>query len=86
MAKIHTCVGVYLNETYIVNHVADEDLKDNIEYNEFWRPGRFYFIDGKHICGGLLKQPYQNEFVKKWEQKIKEMNIPTPKRPSIEYV
>ncbi|MBD5585068.1 MAG: hypothetical protein HDQ88_08295 [Clostridia bacterium] len=86
MGKIHTCVGVYLNETYVVNHVAEEDLQENIKYNEFWRPGRFYFVDGKHVCGGCLKQPFQDEFVQKWEKKIEEMQLPEPVMPSIEYV
>lgn len=48
---VHVCVGFYGNGDYIVNMVDDKDLADNIKYNSIFRPGRFYYVDGKYACG-----------------------------------
>lgn len=49
---VHVCVGLYGNGDYVVNMVDDKDLEDNIRYNSVFRPGRFYYVDGKYACGG----------------------------------
>ena len=71
----HIAVGFYLNESFKVNVVADEDLERNIEYNKKWRPGRFYFVDGEYVCGGVLKEPYQTEFIEKCKERLKDFHI-----------
>lgn len=50
---VHICIGVYPNMQFKVNHVSDEDLASNVEYNRAMRPGRYYFVDGIYICGGM---------------------------------
>lgn len=56
MTNNHIAIDFYPNGDYKINIVADADLKDNIEYNKKWRPGRFYFVDGEYVCGGLLNK------------------------------
>lgn len=53
---VHVCVGLYGNGDYVVNMVDDKDLEDNIRYNSVFRPGRFYYVDGKYACGGCRFQ------------------------------
>lgn len=83
--KLHLCIGFYLDGSFKVNTVADEDLKDNIEYNRVFRFGRFYFVDGEYTCGGVLKEPYQSEFIEQCKQRIEELNIQPDNVPSIPY-
>lgn len=85
MPKIHICVGFYNDGSFKINYVADEDLADNIQYNKDWRPGRFYFVDGKYACGGILRQPYQDERIKEYEARIAAMNLTAPNVPSRPY-
>jgi len=71
----HVTIGVYENNSFVVNIVAEEDLQDHIEYNQKLRPGRYLFVDGKYNCGGIKKETQKNEFIKVWEEKISQMNI-----------
>lgn len=75
---IHICVGFYPNMSYVVNYVRDDDLTDNVECNRKWRPGRAYFVDGEHVCGGRDA----SGFVEKCLKRLSKMRIPTPKSPS----
>lgn len=83
MKPNHIAVGFYLNESFKVNVVADEDLQNNIEYNRKFRPGRFYFVDGEYVCGGVLKEPYQQEFIEKCKKRLKNFRVDNsvPTRP-----
>ena len=84
--EIHVCFGFYLNGDYVVNHVRDEDLKGNIEYNRRNRPGRFYFVDGEYVCGGALLPEPQAEFIAKCLKRIEDMNIKPSMRDSRPYL
>lgn len=75
MSKLHLCVGFYPNGDFKCNTVSDENLKSNIRYNEMFRPGRFYFVDGEYVCGGVLKEPHQTEFIEKCKKRIIDMNL-----------
>lgn len=86
MNKLHLCVGFYPNGQFKINTVCDENLQDNIEYNRKWRPGRFYFVDGEHVCGGLFREPYQTEFIEQCKQKMKELNMQPGPKDSLPYV
>ena len=78
--KLHLCVGFYLNGDYVCNTVRDEDLQSNVEYNKTFRPGRFYFVDGKYACGGMLLPGPQAEHIAKCEARIAELSLkPEPR-------
>lgn len=79
MTNNHIAIGFYPNGDYKINIVADADLKDNIEYNKKWRPGRFYFVDGEYVCGGLLNKLEQCSFIESCKEKIKSLNIDNSK-------
>lgn len=83
---LHVCVGFYLDGSYRINIVRDEDLADNIDYNRTLRPGRFYFVDGKYACGGVLKPEPQADFIRQCEKRLIEMAIPEPIKDSRPYV
>ena len=72
---LHLCVGFYNNGQFKTNTVKGKNLADNIEYNLTMRPGRFYFVDGEHVGGGMLKEPYQTETVNKYKTRIKELGL-----------
>lgn len=72
---LHCCVGFYPNGEFVVNTVPDGDLEKNIEYNEIMRPGRFYFVDGEYVCGGLLYQEAKEKFIEECKQKIKDLGL-----------
>lgn len=86
MSKLHLCVGFYNNGSFKTNTVSDENLESNIGFNRDMRPGRFYFVDGKYVCGGMLKEPYQTEFIEKCKKRIKELNMQPASRDSAPYV
>lgn len=77
--KNHVTVGFYLNDTFKINVVADEDLKHNIEVNKKYRPGRFYFVDGEYVCGGLLKEPLKTQFIENCKSRLKHFNVDSSK-------
>ena len=72
---IHICVGFYANMDYVVNYVRDEDLKENIEYNKTYRPGRAYFVDGKYSHGGVFNDDAMPAFIEKCKQQLKELGL-----------
>lgn len=86
MGKLHLCVGFYLDGSFKCNTVADKHLADNIKINKEFRPGRFYFVDGEHVCGGLLKEPEKSLFILKCKQKIKDLNLKPDAHESYEFV
>lgn len=67
----HITIGVYLNDSYKINIVKEEDLVSHIEYNKVFRYGRALFVDGKCENQGYLS----DSKVKEWEDKIKQMDI-----------
>lgn len=74
--KMHVLVSFCLNDTYSIEYIPNDKLQDAISYNDAFRPGKFHFVDGKYVCGGMLKQPYQQEFIDKCATRLKTMNIP----------
>ncbi len=84
--KNHLSVGVYLNDTFVVNVVKDEHLSSHKEYNKIFRPGRLLFVDGKYFCGGEhLDKVALNEMICVWESKICDLKVDINK-PSEKYV
>lgn len=75
MADLHLCVGFYNNGEFKCSTVSSEHLESNIEFNKRWRPGRFYFVDGEYVCGGMLLEPYQSQRIAKYKQKIKDLDL-----------
>lgn len=71
----HVTIGVYSNGEYKINIVKPKHLKDHIEYNKDFRPGRMLFVDGRYVCGGQFKTEYQEKLIKEWEEKISNMKI-----------
>jgi len=65
--KVHTTVGVYNNDSFVVNGVLETYLKDHVEYNLKYRPGRAFFVDGKCLNEGYLSK----ERIENWERRIK---------------
>lgn len=51
--KLHLCVGFYENGEFKTNTIPGKKLADNIEYNRLFRPGRYYYVDGEYMCGGI---------------------------------
>lgn len=72
---VHVCVGFYSNGDYVVNMVDDKDLADNIRYNSTFRPGRFYYVDGKYVCGGMLILEAKKERIAQHEAQIADMKL-----------
>lgn len=72
---VHVCVGFYSNGDYIANMVDDKDLEDNIRYNSVCHPGRFYYVDGKYACGGMLIPEAKKERIAQHEAQIANMNL-----------
>lgn len=75
MKNNHVTVGFYLDGSFKVNVVADEDLRSNIAYNKTWRPGRFYFVDGEYVCGGVLAEPHKSEFIQKCKDRLQSIHV-----------
>lgn len=80
----HITVGVYLDQSYVINVVSEEDLKSHISYNETFRPGRLFFVDGKYHSGGLLYESALKKMIIEWENKIKDFKVDLSK-PSSTY-
>ena len=71
--KLHICVGIYPNGDMVTNTVHGSHLADNVKYNDDFRPGRFYFVDGEYACGGMLKEPFQSRRIAEIKEKIKDV-------------
>lgn len=72
---LHLCVGFYPNGDFVVNTVCDKNLQSNIEYNKTFRPGRFYFVDGAHVCGGLLGGKAKDDFIQDCKERMEDLNL-----------
>lgn len=83
---LHCCVGYYPNGSMVVNTVCDEHLQSNIEYNKKWRPGRFYFVDGKYACGGICSNEKKLEVITEVEKLLEEKDIKADLRDSAPYL
>ncbi|MDE7242414.1 MAG: hypothetical protein K2O18_00275 [Oscillospiraceae bacterium] len=82
--RLYFCVGFYPDGSYVTNTVREEDLQNNIEYNKCNRPGRFYFVDGEYVCGGMLDADAKDEFIEKCKARMKELKPqPYDTRPYI---
>lgn len=79
MVNNHVAVGFYLNGDCKINIVADADLENNIAHNKKWRPGRFYFVDGEYVCGGVLGEPRKSEFIQECKERLKDLHIDSSK-------
>lgn len=86
MSDLHLCVGFYPDGSFKCNTVDDEKLQDNIEYNRVFRPGRFYFVDGEYVCGGVFKEPKQSQLIEGFKNKIKELNLKPDYKVSEKFV
>jgi len=71
--KIHTTIGVYNNDQYVMNGVLPEYLEAHIEYNIENRGGRALFVDGICVHRGYLDY----DRVQAWEMKIKNQQLVT---------
>lgn len=75
MSNLHLCVGFYPDGSFKINTVADENLQQNIEYNSIFRPGRYYFVDGKYVCGGICEEERKLLFIEECKEKIKDLDL-----------
>jgi hypothetical protein len=71
----HLSVGVYNNNTHVINIVKDVHLQSHIEYNKTFRPGRLLFIDGKYNSGGMVDDATLKNLISEWEKKIASFKI-----------
>ncbi|MCQ2979614.1 MAG: hypothetical protein MJ245_07445 [Clostridia bacterium] len=62
MADKHISIGIYPNKEYIYNIVSDSDLENHIEFNLTFRPGRIFYVDGKRLNNGCLKEECLKEY------------------------
>ena len=83
---LHLCIGFYPNGQFKTNTVSDEHLENNIKYNKMFRPGRFYFVDGEYVCGGMFLQPKQDELIASFKQKIADLGLKPEMEESVEFV
>lgn len=86
MGKLHLCVGFYPNGSFKCNTVCEENLQNNIEYNSVFRPGRFYFVDGEYVCGGMAAEPSKSEFIEVCKQRIRNLKLKPDMSDSAPYV
>ena len=73
--RLHLCVGFYLNGDFKTNTVPGKSLPDNIEYNRHMRPGRFYYVDGEYMCGGMLKSEFMPGKIAEHKARITERDL-----------
>lgn len=77
-----TTFGVYNNGEIKVIKVPENELKNEIEYNKTFRPGRAYFVESKCVIKGYLSdirikfyEEYLVEYLK-YRQNEKSSNFP----------
>lgn len=75
---VHVCVGIYPNGDKVINHVADVHLPDNIAYNKTMRPGRYYFVDGEYVCGGILRGKAKDRMIAELKAQVAAMDLSSP--------
>ena len=79
---VHVCVGVYENMQYKINYVDGKDLASNVEYNRKMRPGRYYFVDGAYVCGGMDGSDHN---IRRIAGFVKDLEIPERRAPKYPY-
>lgn len=72
-AIIHTTIGIYPNGSHKVNGVAEEHLKDHIDYNLGNRPGRALMVDGVVVYSGGCNPEELERYIAK--NKLTELRI-----------
>lgn len=81
----HLTIGIYPNGQWKYNVVREEDLKEHIEYNKKWRPGRLLYVDGKRVYGGCIKEEYLSKYDEIEKEvridKLKDVNMSKDTRP-----
>lgn len=82
---LHLCVGFYENGDFKTNTVAGRNLPDNIEYNRFMRPGRYYYVDGEYMCGGMVIREKLPERIAKHKALIAEYGLQPGNHDSAPY-
>lgn len=83
---LHLCIGFYENGDFKTNTVMSSNLPDNIEYNRFMRPGRYYYVDGEYVCGGMVIKEKLPERIATHKERIKNLGIRPDSHDSAPYV
>lgn len=83
---LHLCVGFYENGDFKTNTVKGKNLPNNIEYNRFLRPGRFYYVDGEYVCGGMLKKEFMPDKIRGHKARIHELGLKPKNYDTAPYV
>lgn len=83
---LHLCVGFYGNGDFKTNTVKGKNLPNNIEYNRFLRPGRFYYVDGEYVCGGMLKKEFMPDKIRGHKARIQELGLKPKNYDTAPYV
>ena len=60
----HITIRVYPNKDIVYNIVRDEDLEGHVQYNTTWRFGCAFYVDGKRVYNGYLKDECLKEYDK----------------------
>ena len=61
-------------------------LPDNIEYNRLMRPGRYYYVDGEYVCGGMVMEEKLTERIAMHKDRIRKLGILLSSHDSAPYV
>lgn len=77
---LHLTVGVYPNGSMKTNGVTPKNLKEHIDYNLSFRPGRALFVDGVMVYAGHLDEKAMREALEIVPK------IPRPTRDTAPYV
>ena len=60
--QMHVTLGIYPNKQFKYNVVRDEDLENHIEFNLIFRPGRIFYVDGKRMNNGMIREDKLPEY------------------------
>ena len=83
---LHLCIGFYENGDFKTNTVCGRNLPDNIEYNRLMRPGRYYYVDGEYVCGGMVMEEKLTERIAMHKDRIRKLGILLSSHDSAPYV
>ena len=83
---LHLCIGFYENGDFKTNTVCGRNLPDNIEYNRLMRPGRYYYVDGEYMCGGMVIEEKLPERIAMHKNRIRKLGILPSSHDSAPYV